>query len=56
MKLLAMLFIALLALAGCSTTPTQATDQGSVIKTNSDGSKIENLSDYALYAKTVTDS
>lgn len=43
-------------LGACNTVPTQATDQGSVIKTSSDGTKIENLSDYALYAKTVTDS
>jgi hypothetical protein len=41
---------------GVPDVPTQATDQGSVIKTNSDGSKIENLSDYALYAKIASDS
>lgn len=55
MKIITTLFIAL-ALAGCSTVPTQATDQGSVVKTNADGSRIENLSDYAIYAKIATES
>jgi hypothetical protein len=49
-------FMLAFILAACQTTPTQATDQGSVIKTNSDGSKIENLSDYALYAKIASES
>jgi len=44
-----------LAVAGCASTPT---DEGSVIKTTkkTDGSveTVENLSDYAAYAKTLT--
>lgn len=55
MKIIATLFLSLF-LAGCAGTPTQATDQGSVVKTNADGSKVENLSDYAIYAKIATES
>lgn len=55
MKIISTLFIALI-LAGCESVPKQATDQGSVVKTEANGTKIENLSDYAIYAKIATES
>lgn len=49
-----------LALTACDSLPKQATDEGSVIKTvkKVDGSveTIENLSDYAIYAKRAGES
>lgn len=55
MKLFPLVFLVYI-LAGCAGAPTQATDQGSIIQTKPDGTKVENLSDYALYARISTES
>lgn len=39
-----------IGLAACESAPKEATEQGSVIHTKADGSKVENRSDYADYA------
>lgn len=52
--IVAAIVVGLLALTGCEHMP-KAVEQGSVTKTEKDGAKIENLSDYAAYVKTKSE-